>query len=87
LDAIALSIADSLNSQELGTGLAVKAIILAAIANSALKAGLTVAFGSTALWRRVAILMAVTIACGFAGFALAGGEDAAPTGEVSAPDP
>src|SRR5688572_5501922 len=87
LDAIALSIADSLNAEELGTGLAVKAIILAAIANSALKAGLTVAFGSPALWRRVVILMAGTIACGTAGFVLVGGEDAAPTGEAIAPNP
>lgn len=85
LDAIALSIAESLNAEELASALAVKAIILAAIANSALKAGLTVALGSPALWRRVLILMAGTIVCGLVGIFLVGGEDAA-TADEAAPN-
>lgn len=80
LDAIALSIAENLNAHEVATTLAVKAIILAAIANSALKAGLTVAFGSPALRWRVIILMTGTIACGLVGFFLVG--DVAPNPEL-----
>jgi len=84
LDAISLSIADSLKAQEIATALAVKAIILAAIANSALKAGLTVVFGSPGLRWRVMVVMAVTIACGLVGFVLVGGEAAAPASQESA---
>lgn len=83
LDAIALSIAENLNAQEVAAALAVKAIILAAIANSALKAGLTVAFGSPGLRWRTLIVMAATIACGLVGFALAGNGVAEPAAVVA----
>lgn len=80
LDAIALSIAGNFSSNEVSPGLAVHAIILAAIANSMLKAGLAIVFGSVALRWHVVILMVLTVACGLVGFMLVDDERVAPAG-------
>lgn len=65
VDAIALAVADR---QGIPLELAVRAIILAAIGNSLLKAGLAIWQGAESLRWRVASSLALTIACGVAGF-------------------
>jgi uncharacterized membrane protein (DUF4010 family) len=72
LDAIALSVAGNIGSGEVAPGLAAKAVVVAAIANSLVKAGLAAAFGSPTLRRHVAAVMGLTIACGALGFFLLG---------------
>lgn len=78
VDAITLSIAKNLHGESADSTLAAKAIILATIANSALKAGLAAAFGSAVLRRWVLVTMALVIGCGLAGFFLVGDERFAP---------
>ncbi len=65
VDAIALAVA---SRQGISPDLAVHAIILAAIANSLLKAGLAIWQGAESLRWPVAISMTLTIACGVAWF-------------------
>ncbi len=77
LDAISLSVAGNISSGEVTLGLAAHAVVIAAIANSVVKAGLAAAFGSPTLRWHVAIVMGLTIACGALGFMLLG--DAAPS--------
>lgn len=72
LDAIALSVARNIGAGELSPGLAARAVVVAAIANSVVKAGLAVAFGSPKLRWHVAVVMGLTIACGGLGFFLIG---------------
>jgi uncharacterized membrane protein (DUF4010 family) len=80
LDAISLSVAGNLNSSEVGPGLAARAVILAAMANSLLKGGLAVTLGAGALRWYIAIMMACTIGAGIAAFFLVGGDGATPAG-------
>lgn len=82
LDAIALSVARNIDQGAVTAGLAAKAVVVAAVANSVVKAGLAITWGSPVLRRHVAIVMGLTIACGAAGFMLLG--DA---GQQSAPPP
>lgn len=70
LDAIALSMAGSLNESVVEPGLAVKAVMLGAIANTLMKGGLAVAFGSPALRRQVALVLGLTVLGGAAGYRL-----------------
>jgi uncharacterized membrane protein (DUF4010 family) len=67
LDAIALSMAGSLNDNSVAPRLAAQAVLLAAIGNSAMKAGLALALGAPALRRPVALVLGLTIAAGVAG--------------------
>lgn len=79
LDAVSLSLARNLNAGGDGLALAVRAIIVAAMANSLLKTVLAVWLGRGALRWYIAIMMAVTIAAGAAAaFFLTGDEGAAP---------
>jgi len=64
MDAISLSLAGSHGKEAIGLQLAASAVILAAVANSIVKAGLAVAFGSPALRRDVAIVLGLTTAAG-----------------------
>ncbi len=64
LDAISLSVAENLNSAQVGLGLAAQAILVAAIANSVVKGVLAVWLGRGALRGYVAVLMACTVAAG-----------------------
>jgi uncharacterized membrane protein (DUF4010 family) len=68
LDAISLSMAGSLNGSVVTPALAVKAVMLGAIANTLMKGGLAVTFGSPALRRQVAFVLGLTVLCGVAGF-------------------
>jgi uncharacterized membrane protein (DUF4010 family) len=68
LDAIALSMAGSLGDGAVAPGLAVRAVLLGAIANTCMKGGLAIAFGSPALRRQVALVLGLTVLCGVAGF-------------------
>jgi uncharacterized membrane protein (DUF4010 family) len=74
VDAISLSIAHDLKTGGEALGLAAKAIVLAAIANTILKTVLAVSFGSPVLRRHLVVLMSATVAAGIAGFLLAGGD-------------
>lgn len=66
LDAIALSIASDSAADAATPGLAVTAIVLAAIANTLLKAGLAISLGSPGLRRRIAVVLGATAASGAA---------------------
>lgn len=72
LDAIALSVAGNVDLGEATGGLAAKAVVVAAIANSLVKAALAAIWGSPVLRSRVAIVMGLTIACGVVGFMFIG---------------
>lgn len=77
LDAISLSVARNLNAGDGGLGLAARAIVVAAIANSLLKGVLAVWLGRGALRWHIAIMMAATMAAGgLAALFLTGGEKA-----------
>lgn len=67
LDAIALSMAGSRNEGAIGPELAVQAVLLGAIGNTVMKAGLAIALGAPALRRQVAFVLGLTVACGVAG--------------------
>ena len=84
LDAIALSVAGNLGSGEITPGLAARAVVVAAIANSLVKAGLAATWGSPTLRWHVAILMSLTIAAGISWFILAGNVGADPVAEEAA---
>lgn len=67
MDAISLSMARNRDVQTVTVTLAAKAIVLAAVANSLLKAGLAISLGSPALRRRVAAVLGLTAVTGIAG--------------------
>lgn len=64
MDAIALSMAETHHQGGLDIGLAADAIVIAAVANSLLKAGLAVTLGSPGLRRPVALVLGTTAAIG-----------------------
>lgn len=66
LNAIALSIAQNTDADPSGFTLATQAIVLGAIANTLLKAGLAIVLGSPALRPRVAFVLGVTAIAGAA---------------------
>lgn len=72
VDAISLSIAGNLSSGTVASHLAAQGIVMAAVANSVMKAGLAGMFGSPTLRWHVVVLMAVTVACGVAGILMLG---------------
>lgn len=63
-DAISLLMANSRNDASVGSVLATQAVILAAVGNSVMKAGVALALGSTALRRQVALVLGLTILVG-----------------------
>ena len=66
MDAIALLMANSRNEAAVDLLPATRAVIVAALGNTAMKAGMAAAFGSPALRRQVAIVLALTGVVGFA---------------------
>ena len=66
MDAISLSMAGSQTTGQVPLLLATKAVIVAAVGNSILKAGLAISLGSAALRREVALVLGATAACGLA---------------------
>jgi len=68
MDAISLSVVGSFNAGSIPLTLAARAILVAAIANSLLKAGLTFALGSPELRRLAGGVLVLTAACGVAGW-------------------
>jgi len=66
MDAISLSMAGSQSTGQVPMLLATKAVIVAAVGNSILKAGLAVGLGSPALRRDVALVLGATAATGLA---------------------
>ncbi|MGB0416782.1 MAG: MgtC/SapB family protein [Coraliomargarita sp.] len=66
MDAIALSITNNLKDGIVATELAVKAVIIAAIANTVLKAGLVFSLGSTPIKKHIAIALGSTVLAGIA---------------------
>lgn len=64
MDAIALSMADSLADEAIAPKLAAQAVILGAVANSLLKAGLAASLGTSILRNRVAFVLLATAAVG-----------------------
>jgi uncharacterized membrane protein (DUF4010 family) len=71
LDAIALSLAADTAADVATPGLAATAIVLAAIANTLLKAGLAISLGSPGLRRRIAVVLGATAVTGTAWLLLA----------------
>lgn len=67
MDAIALSMARSQSAGAVALRLATQAVIVAAVANSLLKAILAISLGSPALRRRVALILGLTMFAGAAG--------------------
>lgn len=65
MDAIALSMADNLRSGSVDADLAARAVIVGAVANSLLKAGLTAGLGSPTLRRRAGAVLIATAAVGW----------------------
>ena len=70
LDAIALSITNNLKEGIVSADLAAKAVIVAAIANTLLKAGLVFSLGSTQLRKHIAIALGATVLAGVGAFYL-----------------
>jgi len=68
MDAISLSVVGSFNQGSISLSLAARAILVAAIANSLLKAGLTFAFGSPELRRHAGGVLVLTALSGTAGW-------------------
>mgnify|MGYP001570357992 CR=1 FL=1 len=66
LDAIALSIAREQTGDRAMPAVAVQAIVLAAVANTLLKAGLAISLGSRGLKPRIAVVLGATAATGLA---------------------
>jgi len=64
MDAIALSITHNLKDQSIGIRIATHAVILAAMGNTLLKAGLAVSLGSSALRKQVCIALGATFLAG-----------------------
>jgi uncharacterized membrane protein (DUF4010 family) len=71
MDAISISIAREEGNADSGAGLATRAVVVAAVSNTLLKAGMAVALGSPGLKRRIAIVLGLTIVVGIAWFFLA----------------
>jgi len=70
MDAIALSITNNLKDGIVGAELASQAIIVAAMANTALKAGLVFVLGSPQLKRHIALAFGATVLAGVGAFYL-----------------
>ncbi|HAV60862.1 MAG TPA: hypothetical protein DCY13_00665 [Verrucomicrobiales bacterium] len=66
VDAIALSMVDSVRTNSLLPPLAAKAIVMAAVANTIMKAGMAVALGSPVVRRNVGIVLGLTATSGIA---------------------
>ncbi len=66
MDAIALSVANNLKDGGLALDLATRAVVIAAIANTVLKAGLVFAIGSPTLRKHIAVALGATVATGAA---------------------
>jgi uncharacterized membrane protein (DUF4010 family) len=64
MDAIALSMAGSQTAGQVPLLLATKAVIIAAVGNSVLKAGLAISLGSPALRREVTLVLGATAVTG-----------------------
>jgi uncharacterized membrane protein (DUF4010 family) len=64
MDAISLTLANNLKTGAIPLPLATQAVIVAAVANSVLKAALAVGFGSPALRRHVAVVLGLTAVAG-----------------------
>jgi uncharacterized membrane protein (DUF4010 family) len=60
MDAITLSIAQDHTDAEEASGLATRAVVLAAVSNTLLKAGMAIALGSPGLKWRIAIVLGAT---------------------------
>lgn len=73
MDAISLSIAREQNAANPTPGLATRAIVLAALSNTLLKAGMAIGLGSPGLKLRIGIVLGATAAIGVA-WMLLGGE-------------
>jgi uncharacterized membrane protein (DUF4010 family) len=67
MDAIALSMADNVTSLSLTAELAAKAVVVAAVGNSLLKAGLAISLGAPKLRRDIAIVLGFTALAGIGG--------------------
>lgn len=70
MDAIALSITHNLTDGSVALKLATQAVVLAAIANTLLKAGLVMALGSSALRKQIGIAFSGIILCGITSYFL-----------------
>lgn len=70
MDAIALSITHNLKDQSVAIRLATQAVILAAVANTVLKAGLAIGLGSAALRKQVCIALGATVLAGVVAFCI-----------------
>jgi uncharacterized membrane protein (DUF4010 family) len=73
MDAISLSIASDHGADAASLSLGVRAVVVAAVANTILKLGMAVTLGSPALRWRVGVLLGVTMVAGVAWLALHGG--------------
>lgn len=72
MDAISLSIASDLDGEKVGVGLAARAVVLAAVSNTLLKAGMAIGLGSPGLKVRIAIVLGLTGVIGIAWMLLGG---------------
>jgi uncharacterized membrane protein (DUF4010 family) len=70
MDAIALSIANNLKDEHIVLTIATQALILSAIANTLLKAGLVLSMGSPQLRKHIAIALGATVLAGVGAFFL-----------------
>ncbi len=70
MDAISLSMAGSAATNQVPLTLAAKSVLIAAVANSLLKAGLAVSLGAPQLRRHVAIILGLTALTGLGGLLL-----------------
>jgi uncharacterized membrane protein (DUF4010 family) len=66
MDAISLSIAREQSSEAAAPGLATRAVVLAAVSNTLLKAGMAIAIGSPGLKARIGIVLGATAVVGVA---------------------
>jgi uncharacterized membrane protein (DUF4010 family) len=78
MDAISLSIARDHGGDQVGPVLATRAVVLAAVSNTLLKAGLAIVLGSLGLRRRIGVVLGTTILIGLAWLLIGG---AVPAGE------
>lgn len=72
LDAISLSLAQNVGQEVLNLRFASQAIVVAAVANTLLKAGLAASLGSTALRWRICLVLGITALCGAPAFWIIG---------------
>lgn len=66
MDAISLSVARDHAGEKTGADLATRAVILAAVSNTLLKAGMGITLGSPGLKLRLALILGLTAALGVA---------------------